>query len=182
MVGFTVSALLLGSTVAAATNWGSTAPGGTPTNAVSLLPNSTMVVQRVNLTSANNTAVSAAAINQYLPTELILCVPAGTGTCATGQRACVFDGEYGNNGLLGWATCGGTSAGTNPNRTCTRPFVRLNLTYNPVSRQRLACHELGHTVGLRHSTQTASCMITNIANGTTSALTAHDSAHINARY
>ncbi|MEU6720305.1 matrixin family metalloprotease [Nonomuraea sp. NPDC046802] len=43
-------------------------------------------------------------------------------------------------------------------------------------RQALACHEIGHTVGLDHSTESGSCLRTVTKYGT------HDVAHINGRY
>lgn len=183
-VGAVIAVVVIGLSPASATNWGSTGSqgaGGTQ-NAVSLLPSSTMTVDRINLTATNSTAINSAAINQFGSTNLTVVVRAPSNTCATGQRICVFDSNYGNNGLYGWAACDTGSSGTNPNRTCSRQFVRLNTSYTLPSAQRLACHELAHTVGLRHSSQTSSCVYTPIDDGSTASLTAHDIAHINARY
>jgi hypothetical protein len=53
-------------------------------------------------------------------------------------------------------------------------------------RRRIACHELGHTVGLRHWNQyhsgAGSCMFTPPVNATTEGLSQHDRDHINAYY
>ncbi|GAA1178925.1 hypothetical protein GCM10009584_20740 [Ornithinimicrobium humiphilum] len=140
-----------------------------------------MNIKRVALTTNYNGAVLNRANNVYDPTDLVVTVSSAA-TCGSGKQICVFDQDYGNNNLYGWVACRAGSSGANPNRTCEHQWVRFNLAYTPPSYQRLACHELAHTVGLRHGTETASCVFPNIAQATTSALTTHDRAHINARY
>ncbi|MFY1669367.1 matrixin family metalloprotease [Plantactinospora sp. WMMB334] len=46
----------------------------------------------------------------------------------------------------------------------------------------IVCHELGHTVGLRHSTSAGTCIYTYPTAATTTGLEAHDLAHINTQY
>lgn len=72
----------------------------------------------------------------------------------------VFSGDYGDNGAAGWVYCpSGAPQGESPrgDRWCQRQELRFNL--NPrygiffsddASRDHVACHELGHTIGLRH--------------------------------
>lgn len=177
--------LLLGAVYPAlASNWGSTGSAGVvgTTNAVSLLPDRTMTVKRVELTSSYSNAVFAIVTDRYNPTDLVASVGANTNSCPTSDRICVFDHDYGNNNLYGWTACHSGSAGSNPSRTCAHQWVRLNLFYTPPSSSRLVCHELGHTVGLRHGGETNSCVYSPIADSTTTSLTTQDVNHINAHY
>ena len=142
-----------------------------------------MSVKRVDLTAAYATAVSNVVADVYSPTDLNAYSLVNDSACYTANRICTFDYDYGNNGFFGWTACvSGTSSGTNPNRTCGRQFVRFNLNYSPPSVSRLVCHELGHTVGLRHGDETNSCMFDPITGSTSSTLTSHDRAHIDGRY
>lgn len=176
--------LLANASIAVGTNWGSTgtpSTGGTNSQ-VSLLPDRTMSVKRVNLTTNYSGAVYNRVTTIYNSTDLVATAGTNDSSCATSNRVCTFDSNYGNNNLYGWAACHSGFSGTNPTRTCSHQWVRFNLAYTPPSYQRLACHELGHTVGLRHGSQTGSCMYSDITVSTSSALTTHDIAHIDARY
>jgi hypothetical protein len=71
----------------------------------------------------------------------------------------VCSARYGNNGWLGW-----TNVTVAPDGEITAARVRINQSYfdkgqfdNRASRRHTACHELGHSIGLAHSTGT-SCM------------------------
>ena len=109
-----------------------------------------------------------------------------------------FAGDYGENGAAGWVYCPTEAPqGANPNgdRWCRGQEMHFNL--NPRysiffaddgSRDHVTCHELGHTVGLRHwgnPPQTsgtdvgATCMNSNTPDGPTS-LHQFDIDHINA--
>lgn len=178
--------LLLMSTGAAhASNWGSTgspSTGGT-SNAVSLLPDRNMSVKRVDLTTAYADSVNRIVSNVYAQTDLNAYSLINDTACYSANRVCAFDYNYGNNSFYGATACrSGTSSGTNPTRTCGQQYVKFNLYYTPPSVDRLVCHELAHTVGLRHGAETASCVYTPVTSSTSSALTAHDRSHINARY
>ena len=71
-----------------------------------------------------------------------------------------FSGDYGENGAAGWVNCPpGAPQGLNPqgDRWCRHQELLFNLnpryaTYlgDDGSRDYVACHELGHTIGLRH--------------------------------
>lgn len=89
-------------------------------------------------------------------------------------------------GPVGWwaATyCAGsaTYGGTDPNRWCRPQILTYNTSYSVGVAQPyyLACHELGHTVGLRHTSN--SCMESGDTTGLDT-VTGHEIGHINARY
>ncbi|MBB3044477.1 M57 family metalloprotease [Nocardioides soli] len=83
----------------------------------------------------------------------------------------IMDGEYGDTPAYGWTDCpsSATLGGTHPNRWCYGQVLRINYALAAAwdttwGRRALACHELGHTVGLRHedaSDPSSSCMKTN---------------------
>ncbi len=77
-----------------------------------------------------------------------------------------FDGDYGTlNNARAWGTCeqGSQKGGTGVFSWCTSQLVFYNNgrypnDYNSTAeRDHMACHELGHTLGLRHTTL-PSCM------------------------
>lgn len=170
--------------VASATNFGSVGTVGTggTTNGVWLTDGSTWTVARMSLTATNNTEVVNAVANDYSPTDINGFTHAPASCTEANSDLCVFDEPtlYGNNGLRGWNACAGTAVFAHPNQQCWLQWVRINDFYTSPAANALACHELGHSLGLRHSTDTASCMFT--PGPTSTVLTNHDRAHLNAAY
>lgn len=163
-----------------ADDFGSEGTPGINNNGVWLIPTENWDVARRALTPAYSTGVSATLNASYSPTDLFASLYTDT-LCVAAYEMCVYDSDYGDNGLNGWNSCVGTTAGADPNQTCTQQYVRINLFFSPPA-QRIACHELGHGVGLRHSDDQASCMKRSAEGGNSNLLTAHDKGHLNAEY
>jgi hypothetical protein len=139
-------------------------------------------VAKASLGSSYFTGVTNALLNEYNPTDLTV-YQYSTTSCT--QETCAMDSDYGNNGVYGWNACyPGATSGSHPNQTCSNDWVRFNTYFTPPSpgHSYVSCHELGHAVGLRHSSENASCLRTVLAGGNTAALTSHDRGHINSHY
>ena len=164
----------------AATNFGSqgTAGSGGTTNGVWLTPDVTWTVARVSLENAYFDAVTSAVQNQYGPTDLSAFLYTATFCSDASHDECVFDSDYGDNGLNGWNACAGSVIGQHPTQECSMDYGRINLHYSPPAGH-IACHEIGHSVGLRHSTESGSCLVSG---GPSAVLTTHDKGHLNANY
>lgn len=147
------------------------------TTGVWLTTNSTLLVGRVELTATYSNAVQSVMSSEYNPTDLSVIVESPA-SCWGGYDVCVFDLNFGDIGYHAWNSCAGTTSGSHPNQTCSVQYVRINLLFNPPANY-VVCHEVGHSIGLRHSDDSASCMDEE---GSSPVLTNHDKGHINARY
>ncbi len=166
-----------------ATNFGSAGTGGTSglTNGVWLTGDPLWSVAKRALTAAYSTGVNDALWDEYAPTDLTLTVSSPSSCSDDDYDLCVFDDNYGDNGVNGWNACAGVTGGSHPNQVCSLDWVRINLFYGPPPK-RIACHEIGHSVGLQHTSDQASCMKSTGDGGNSEVLTSHDKAHLNAAY
>lgn len=83
---------------------------------------------------------------------------------------------------VGYCASSATYGGSDPNCWCRPQVLTYNLSYSAGVGQPyyLACHELGHTVGLRHYNH-VTCMVNADLTGE-KVITPHERDHINSRY
>ncbi len=167
------------SDLAEAHNFGSVAPVGTPLSSVSLGNDWYHTIKLDTMEATQTAAMTYAMDNVYTPlTDLHMAYDPNYDVRG-------FDYTYGLNGAVGWVICPPppvSQGGSHPNHWCYGQELRFNLSYGSyydtqTERRWVACHELGHTVGLRH--HDGSCL--NIS-GPVLTLDADDIAHLNATY
>ena len=152
------------------------------------------VVFDVSLADSLRAAMRSAMFDVYDRTQLVM-VQQPEVTPTTDVIA--FSANYGENGAAGWVYCPRDAPqGVNDkgDRWCRQQELHLNLNPryglffdDPASQAHVTCHELGHTLGLRHwgnppetdGPAGATCMNANTPNGPT-VLHETDVDHINA--
>lgn len=166
-----------------ATNFGSTGVSGASNNGVWLTENANWHVRGRVLTQPYKDALGATLSDDYVPTDLVVQYSTDASSCSSyaGDDLCVYDADYGDNGLNGWNSCAGSVSGSHPNQVCDWDWVRINLNYSPPPK-RIMCHEIAHSVGLRHTQEQASCVKRTVDGGNSDDLSGHDITHINSRY
>lgn len=175
-------ALVVGmANAASADNFGSQGrPGTGATNSgVWLTEDRAFSVGYRNLEASTSDAMADAIEGSYQPTDLEVSHGSASSCPDRTFDTCVYDSDYGDNGLLGWNACAGTIRDAHPAQRCSLTWIKINLHYAGADTMRVACHELGHAVGLRHSLELGSCMEEGWGFDT---LTAHDQSHINETY
>lgn len=150
-------------------------------NGVWLTNNNIFFVNKVALTATYSTGVDQAmAQMETAATGFFTTVE--TTTCSDPLHdVCVYDSDYGDNGLNGWNACAGATSGSHPNQECSLCYSRINTRYNPPA-QRIACHEIGHAAGLLHTSEQASCMKSTSIGGNSAVYSTHDANHLTVEY
>ncbi len=166
-----------------ALNWGSTGTAGVggTTNGVWLTDSRFWYVAKRDLTNTYSAGVQSALTSEYMPTDLEVTIYVPTSCPDASYDLCVYDSNYGDNGYNGWNACAGTASGAHPNQLCSLDWVKINQHYSPPAK-RIACHEMGHSIGLRHTGEHASCMMRSADGGTSEVLSGHDKGWINGKY
>lgn len=183
---------------ARATNFGSFCAAGPPATCVAMANNKYHAVRYQSLGTQSGdipnirAAVDYILANEFDPTDLV----AYHDDVDTLPDVIVSDAMYAQyNGVAGWTNCPGTNTGTggtHPNWWCRGQTIVFN-TYmywywsdffdTDNQRRFMACHEMGHSVGLRHRTDTKStCMWYQAGDSAEPWLGSHDISHINAKY
>lgn len=163
---------LVGATSAWAVNKGSnTASGGSGAHACDSTPSSQCIADDADHWLADS------GLSSTWKTAVASAVTAWNGDATVSVRwrttqdfslvdVMAVDAPYGLNGLWGWGQCekainGVVYGGSDPKRWCKRSDMDLNSSYshNATGKLSIACHEVGHTLGLRHSNESSgSCM------------------------
>lgn len=152
-----------------------------PCNNTNLGNNYTHTAEIVGVRSDLASALRSSMSSDYDPTDLQVFE-------RSPADVIVMDNSYGKNGYVGWVVCpdGATTGGFGNDTWCYGQELRFNLSYpgsmdTVTERAHLACHEFGHTVGLRHEGGgLPSCMKSGDYSQTN--LTDHDRSHINEKY
>lgn len=163
-------------------------PGQTPRNCISVGDNSTHYVYLISVGTGYTNAIINTMNSDYGPTDLTMVRL----TQNSGTDVQVLDDDYGITNVAGWVECPTWAPqGTNAHgdRWCKFQYLRFNLNaavqsywIDAGSRAYMACHEMGHTLGLWHrASNTSSCMIPDVPNGPTN-LDGTDTAELNNYY
>lgn len=189
-----VAAHLVTALPAYASNFGSTACGGSPRNCVSLADNALHEWCEEGTLGNQIPGIYTTFVESMDDYDEYTDLTTSHVCPITSNRdVIVTDAEYGpNNGIVAWVECLPTSAtsGSHPNLRCDQQKLRFN-SYSAYSnyydsysnRLSISCHEIGHTVGLRHtnSADTDSCM-DNFSESRSTLTSLHDDSHINGNY
>lgn len=177
--------------LSSAANIGSTSCGGYPRNCVSLGAGNSHVFHYYSLTAQTAAAMDWALVNVYQPIRDLYVY----WTATYGNADVIVFDLYWGDGPIGWVDCpaAASQGGVHPGHWCFGQSLYWNQTFTArpdwidFQRHYVACHETGHTLGLRHTqwdpgypNPTGSCMFADIAHSRV--LTSHDINHINASY
>jgi hypothetical protein len=196
-----VSALLLAALPVAADNWGANgyASGGpgpgdvacdTTQESECIADNGTHYVYFSNVETPQYNATVDRMENVYEPIAGISMIELSSYTSSVDVG--VYDGYLGVNEYAGWTQCaappgpGMTYGGSGRHRWCKPQHILYNLSrtgyFSTGERRRMiACHEMGHTLGLQHTTADASCMETD-ANTSETIRQNHEVLHLENLY
>lgn len=153
-----------------------------------LSDDSNLIIYYSSLTSRVATSVDGVRGESLDPTNLITTRVTTHGSGIRQADISVVDEYYGDTGWSGQSVCQQSYYAyfNDPDMVyfCVHNHVRINLSSyrnnTDRSRKHVVCQELGHAVGLRHTTLDGSCMESGDFSETT--LSKHDAGHINTQY
>jgi hypothetical protein len=104
----------------------------------------------------------------------------------------VYDDSYGS-AYYAWTACSSGAAykgnSGDHTRACAPQSLKYDISHTSAydtqsERRKIACHEMGHTFGLRHSTGdgTSTCMTATATQSTIVGISAHDESHLISYY
>ena len=182
-------------------NWDTCSNWWRPCADVTLTFESNVLWSPQDLTPNVLAAFQWAASNNYNPTDMTW-TQVGTGPLVD---VYMYDNDWGNNDAIGWHRCPlyAQSVGSDPARRCRGQEVHMSMWYATNGERpwlypdgsvnwgrlvRTTTHEVGHSVGLKHSADTSSPMCAFdmsdpfICNWSAVWLTTHDVSHVNGNY
>ncbi len=148
---------------------------------------------RVNLTTDGITAANWGVTELHSRTDVDTF---NDGTCKSHTDICFYDADYGTSPWIksvswwqtrnGLAHCNRAAGLFGLGSKCDRWYVLFNIAkmndMNTSEVQELGCHEVGHTVGLKHTDDDDSCMKTDASGRSSKVLSQHDIGHVDNRY
>lgn len=136
--------------------------------------NSTVTFNRSQLTTNITNAFNYNDVNSVEPTDISTTLF----TNSTQKEVNIYDYNYGDTGWYGRWFCQTFKSGT---LWCLDGRVQINLywSYTVTQARSLVCEEVGHSVGLSHSAENASCMSQQWDK---TLLSSHDRAQLNNKY
>lgn len=184
-VTFGVALLLAMWTSAFASNFGSDDGGSSyPYNNVSLAQNQSHWIYRDSSLPSNLSSDILWALNSLDTGSDIMLLDTAWQAFAD-VRA--WSWSWGVEYPAGWVNCpsSGTTSESHPSMSCFGQDMHLNASrtefYDTQGERRFAvCHELGHTMGLKHRQSESGCM--QQGNLSVNQYTSHDIAHLDAAY
>ena len=104
----------------------------------------------------------------------------------------VYDDSYGS-AYYAWTACSGSASykgsSGDHTRACALQLLKYDISHatafdTQTERQKIACHEMGHTFGLRHSTGdgTSTCMTAVATQSTVVGISGHETSHLTDYY
>jgi hypothetical protein len=178
IIGLVVAVTLAGGlATVTASNFGPQGDCGDGYCCVCYANNKKHKIWQPNLNESLEDSMDWVRTNIYAPTDLEVPKVGEHGN----SDVAAYSADYGDSGWYGIVDCIDYASRS----TCAHWHLHVNEHYGPYSehsRRAISCHEYGHTVGLQHTGDARSCMVTLHPSQIPLRLRRHDRRHINGRY